>query len=122
MRIEHRIVDYATFSASINKSKRSKLVGLVHEVKLRERVAEHMIQVMPLSGWREFKNPAKDNPFRFRWKRNFFILCKLILCKLILTNTDGSTILYLSKRIKTKRRDRNDMARYQLHGICGIAQ
>ena len=60
MKIERHIVDYSTFAASINKSKRSRLVGLVHEVKLRERVADHMIQVMPLSGWCEYENPAKD--------------------------------------------------------------
>ena len=60
MKIERRIVDYSTFAASINKSKRSRLVGLVHEMKLHERVADHMIQVMPLSGWCEYENPAKD--------------------------------------------------------------
>ena len=60
MKIERRIVDYSTFAASINKSKRSRLVGLVHEMKLHERVAAHMIQVMPLSGWGEYENPAKD--------------------------------------------------------------
>ena len=56
-----RVVDYSTFARSINKSKRSKLVGLVHEWKTHRRIPDHMIQVMPLYGWGEGNNPRRDD-------------------------------------------------------------
>ena len=55
-----RVVDYSTFARSINKSKRSKLVGLVHEWKTYRRIPDYMIQVMVISGWREYEKPEKE--------------------------------------------------------------
>ena len=50
-----RIVDYTTFKASINKSKRSKLVKSVDQIRRErtDRLPEREIQVMPLHGWEE---------------------------------------------------------------------
>ena len=55
-----RVVDYNTFARSINKSKRSKLVGFVHEWKAYKRIPERMIQVMVISGWIEYEKPEKE--------------------------------------------------------------
>lgn len=55
-----RVVDYSTFARSINKSKRSKLVGFVHEWKAYKRIPERMIQVMVISGWIEYEKPEKE--------------------------------------------------------------
>lgn len=48
-----RIVDYPTFAAAINKSKRSKLVKSVDQIRRErtDRLHERDIQVMPLHGW-----------------------------------------------------------------------
>lgn len=55
-----RVVDYRTFASSINKSKRRKLVGFVHEWKTYKRIPDNMIQVMVLSGWSEYEAPEKE--------------------------------------------------------------
>lgn len=58
-----RIVDYTTFKASINKSKRSKLVKSVDQIRRErtDRLPEREIQVMPLHGWEEDTKPKRDN-------------------------------------------------------------
>lgn len=56
----HRVVDYATFAGSINKTKRHKFVEFVREEKRRKHVSDHMIQVMPMFGWNEYEKPTKE--------------------------------------------------------------
>lgn len=56
----HRVVDYPVFSASINKSKRRKLVEYIRKERTYKRVPERDIQVMPLYGWFEDNNPRRD--------------------------------------------------------------
>lgn len=48
-----RIIDYPTFAGSINKSKRSKLVKSIDQIRRErtDRLHERDIQVMPLHGW-----------------------------------------------------------------------
>lgn len=57
-----RIVDYTTFKASINKSKRSKLVKSVDQIRRErtDRLPEREIQVMPLHGWYEDTPKKRD--------------------------------------------------------------
>ena len=55
-----RVINYTEFVESLNKSRRKKLVDFVTQSRRRECVPERAIQVMPLSGWREFENPAKE--------------------------------------------------------------
>lgn len=46
-----RIVDYPTFAAAINKTKRHKLVKHIQQERTEKRLPERDIQVMPLHGW-----------------------------------------------------------------------
>ena len=55
-----RIVDYTTFKASINKSKRSKLVAHIHRERIDKRLPERDVQVMLLCGWYADTNPRRD--------------------------------------------------------------
>ena len=55
-----RVINYTEFVESLNKSRRKKLVDFVTQSRRRECVPERAIEVMPLSGWREFENPAKE--------------------------------------------------------------
>lgn len=55
-----RIVDYPTFVESINKSKRKKLVDFVKRARLDLRMPEREVEVMPLCGWYEYEDPAKE--------------------------------------------------------------
>lgn len=55
-----RIVDYPTFAAAINKSKRKKLVDHIRRERTYKRLPERAIQVMPLYGWEEDTNPRRD--------------------------------------------------------------
>lgn len=55
-----RIVDYPTFAESINKSKRKKLVDFVKRARLDLRMPEREVEVMPLCGWYEYEDPAKE--------------------------------------------------------------
>ena len=54
------VINYTEFVESLNKSRRKKLVDFVTQSRRRECVPERAIEVMPLSGWREFENPAKE--------------------------------------------------------------
>ena len=58
-----RIVDYTTFKASINKSKRSKLVKSIDQIRRErtDRLPERDIQVMPLHGWYEDTPKKRDD-------------------------------------------------------------
>ena len=57
----HRVVDYPTFADSINKSKRKKLVSFVRETaKYQADIPVRTVQIMTLSGWSEYENPAKE--------------------------------------------------------------
>ena len=58
-----RIVDYPTFAAAINKSKRSKLVAHIHRERTGrdKRLSERDIQVMPLYGWEEDTPKKRDD-------------------------------------------------------------
>ena len=55
-----RIVDYPTFAESINKSKRKKLVDFVKRARLDLRMPEREVEVMPLCGWYEYADPARE--------------------------------------------------------------
>ena len=57
----HRIIDYLTFSSSINKSRRKKLVDYIRRERTYKRLPERDIQVMPLYGWGEGNNPRRDD-------------------------------------------------------------
>ena len=56
-----RIVDYPTFAAAINKSKRNKLVAHIHRERTQKRLPERDIQVMPLYGWEQDTKPRRDD-------------------------------------------------------------
>lgn len=56
-----RIVDYPTFAAAINKSKRHKLVEHIRRERTDKRLPERDIQVMPLYGWEEDTKPRRDD-------------------------------------------------------------
>ena len=56
-----RIVDYPTFAASINKSKRKRLVEHIHRERTQKRLPERDIKVMPLYGWEEDTKPRRDD-------------------------------------------------------------
>lgn len=58
-----RIVDYPTFAGSINKSKRSKLVKSIDQIRRErtDRLPERDIQVMPLHGWYEDTPKKRDD-------------------------------------------------------------
>lgn len=56
-----RIVDYPTFAAAINKSKRHKLVEHIRRERTDKRLPERDIQVMPLYGWDEDTKPRRDD-------------------------------------------------------------
>lgn len=55
-----RIVDYPTFAESINKSRRKKLVDFIKRSRLDLRMPEREVEVMPLCGWYEYEDPAKE--------------------------------------------------------------
>lgn len=58
-----RIVDYPTFAGSINKSKRSKLVKSIDQIRRErtDRLPERDIKVMPLYGWEEDTPKKRDD-------------------------------------------------------------
>lgn len=56
-----RIVDYPTFAAAINKSKRNRLVEHIRRERTYKRLPERDIQIMPLYGWEEDTNPRRDD-------------------------------------------------------------
>lgn len=58
-----RIVDYPTFAAAINKSKRKRLVEHIHRERTGtdKRLPERDIQVMPLCGWEEDTPKKRDD-------------------------------------------------------------
>lgn len=58
-----RIVDYPTFAGAINKSKRSKLVKSIDQIRRErtDRLPERDIQVMPLHGWYEDTPKKRDD-------------------------------------------------------------
>lgn len=56
-----RIVDYPTFAAAINKSKRKRLVEHIHRERTQKRLPERDIQVMPLYGWEQDTKPRRDD-------------------------------------------------------------
>lgn len=55
-----RVVNFTDFSGSINKSKRKKLVDFVTQERKRARMPEREVEVMPLCGWYEYEDPAKE--------------------------------------------------------------
>ena len=56
-----RIVDYTTFKASINQSKRKRMVEHISRERRDKRLPERDIKVMPLHGWEEDTKPKRDN-------------------------------------------------------------
>lgn len=56
-----RIVDYPTFAAAINKSKRKRLVEHIHRERTQKRLPERDINVMPLHGWEQDTKPRRDD-------------------------------------------------------------
>lgn len=55
----HRIIDYTSFKASINQTKRKKLVDHIKKERTN-KLPEHKIEVMPLYGWDEDTTPRRD--------------------------------------------------------------
>ena len=55
-----RVISYTDFAESINKSKRKKLVDFVKRARLELRMSEREVEVMPLCGWYEYEDPAKE--------------------------------------------------------------
>lgn len=55
-----RVISYTDFVVSINKSKRKKLVDFVKRERLNLRMPEREVEVMPLCGWYEYADPAKE--------------------------------------------------------------
>lgn len=55
-----RVINFTDFSGSINKSRRKKLVDLVTQERKRARMPEREVEVMPLCGWYEYADPAKE--------------------------------------------------------------
>ena len=55
-----RVISYTDFAESINKSKRKKLVDFVKRARLELRMPEREVEVMPLCGWYEYEDPAKE--------------------------------------------------------------
>ena len=55
-----RVISYTEFVVSINKSKRKKLVDFVKRERLNLRMPEREVEVMPLCGWYEYADPAKE--------------------------------------------------------------
>ena len=55
-----RIIDYATFAAAINKSRRKKLVEHIRRERIDKRLPERDVQVMLLCGWYADTNPRRD--------------------------------------------------------------
>ena len=56
----HRIIDYTTFKASINQTKRKKLVDHIKKERTN-KLPEHKIEVMPLTGWFEGTKSKSDD-------------------------------------------------------------
>lgn len=56
----HRIVDYPTFTAAINKRKRKKLVDHIRKERTG-KLQEHEIEVMPLYGWDDETAKKRDD-------------------------------------------------------------
>lgn len=61
MKNTRRIVDYTTFKASINQSKRKRMVEHISRERRDKRLPERDIQIMPLQGWYEDTKPKRDN-------------------------------------------------------------
>lgn len=61
MKNVRRIVDYPTFAAAINKSKRKRLVEHIRRERTDKRLPERDIQVMPLYGWEQDTKPKRDD-------------------------------------------------------------
>lgn len=55
-----RVINFTDFSGSINKSRRKKLVDFVTQERKRARMPEREVEVMPLCGWHEYADPAKE--------------------------------------------------------------
>lgn len=55
-----RVINFTDFSGSINKSRRKKLVDFVTQERKRARMPEREVEVMPLCGWYEYEDPAKE--------------------------------------------------------------
>lgn len=55
-----RVISYTDFVVSINKSKRKKLVDFAKRERLNLRMPEREVEVMPLCGWYEYADPAKE--------------------------------------------------------------
>ena len=55
-----RIIDYATFAAAINKSRRKELVEHIRRERIDKRLPERDVQVMLLCGWYADTNPRRD--------------------------------------------------------------
>lgn len=55
-----RVISYTDFADSINKSRRKKLVDFVKRARLELRMPEREVEVMPLCGWYEYEDPAKE--------------------------------------------------------------
>ena len=55
-----RVISYTDFAESINKSRRKKLVDFVKRARLELRMPEREVEVMPLCGWYEYEDPAKE--------------------------------------------------------------
>lgn len=56
----HRIVDYPTFTAAINKRKRKKLVDHIKKERT-DKLPEHKVEVMPLYGWDDETTKKRDD-------------------------------------------------------------
>ena len=55
-----RVINFTDFSGSINKSRRKKLVDFATQERKRVRMPEREVEVMPLCGWYEYADPAKE--------------------------------------------------------------
>lgn len=60
MKNPHRIVDYTTFKGSINQRKRKELVDHIKKERTN-KLPEHKIEVMPLTGWFEGTKSKSDD-------------------------------------------------------------
>lgn len=56
----HRIIDYKTFKATINQSKRQELVKHIRKERTG-KLPEHKIEVMPLYVWYADTTPQRDD-------------------------------------------------------------
>ena len=54
------VINFTDFSGSINKSRRKKLVDFVTQERKRAGLPPREVEVMPLCGWYEYEDPAKE--------------------------------------------------------------